>query len=273
MSPTLFHRNNPRSLWGKQIEVMKQDRSTKASFARGQEHFGPLQPFYVLEPNPCPYLPDRLERKLLTEINGPQARSDYDHLAPAGFRRSHRFAYRPACSLCDACVPVRVLVAGFKPGKSLRRIARSNADLSIKMTGAEATEEQFGLFRRYIQSRHGDGEMAGMTIQEYQSMIESTDVDTRVAEFRTTDGSLIAVCLLDWLRDGPSAVYSFFDPGAAGRSLGTHVVLWLIDEAKRHRKPHVYLGYWIRESRKMAYKTRFQPLEGLGSDGWQTVAE
>ncbi|NIA67007.1 arginyltransferase [Pelagibius litoralis] len=252
---------------------MEQDRSTRASFSREQESFGPLQHFYVLEPTPCPYLPNRLERKLLTEIHGPQARSGYDHLAPAGFRRSHRFAYRPACADCNACVPVRVVVSEFKPGKSLRRIARANADLSVELVAAKANQEQFDLFRRYIASRHGDGEMAGMSLQEYQSMVESSDVDTLLAEFRDASGRLIAVCLLDWLRDGPSAVYSFFEPGESGRSLGTYVVLWLIDEAGRRSKPHVYLGYWINQSRKMAYKTRFRPLEGLGTHGWELIVE
>jgi len=221
----------------------------------------------------CPYLEGRLERKLLTEISGSQAQGTYDGLTQAGFRRSHRFAYRPACSHCDACVPVRVLVGQFAPGKSLRRISRANTDLSIQITPARATAEQFELFRHYIESRHGDGEMAGMTDREYVSMIESSDIDTRLAEFRNAEGDLLAVCLLDWLADGLSAVYSFFDPNESRRSLGTYVVLWLIEAAKRDRAAHVYLGYWIKGSRKMAYKTRFRPLEGFGATGWQLLAD
>ncbi|MEO3429782.1 arginyltransferase [Pelagibius sp. CAU 1746] len=233
--------------------------------------FGPLQSYYVLEPNVCPYLPSRLENKLLTKISGPQAQAAYDTLSLAGFRRSHRYAYRPACSHCNACVPVRVVAGEFEPGKSLRRIARANGDLSVHMGPACATEEQFNLFRRYISSRHGDGEMAGMSEEEYRSMVESSDIDTRLAEFRRPDGTLIAVCLLDWLADGPSAVYSFFDPASVRRSLGTFVVLWLIDAALHHNAPHVYLGYWIDHSRKMAYKTRFQPLEAFGTEGWRRL--
>ena len=233
--------------------------------------FGPLRNYYVLEPNVCPYLPERLETKLLTEISGPQAPAAYDALRRAGFRRSHRFAYRPACSSCSACVPVRVVVRDFQPGKSLRRILRANEDLTVDLVPATATEEQFSLFRRYIQSRHGDGEMAGMVDQEYIAMVESSDIDTRVGEFRDAEGRLVAVCLLDWLSDGPSAVYSFFDPGQARRSLGTYVVLWLIEAARAHGGAHVYLGYWIAGSRKMAYKTRFQPLEGFGAQGWQRL--
>ena len=226
----------------------------------------------MLEPNRCPYLSDRLERKLLTEISGPDAQATYDQLAHAGFRRSHRFAYRPACSKCDACVPVRVLVQRFRTTRSLRRIARFNSDLTVDLLPMRATDEQFELFNRYIESRHGDGEMAGMVEQEYRSMVESSDIDTRIAEFRNTDRRLLAVCLMDWLADGPSAVYSFFEPGEARRSLGTYVVLWLIAEAARSQANHVYLGYWIKNSRKMAYKTRFQPLEGFIAGGWQALS-
>ena len=252
---------------------MRADRTTAPLRAREPAAFGPLQNYYVLEPNLCPYLSGRLENKLLTEISGPQAQETYDRLTLAGFRRSHRFAYRPACSNCNACVPVRVVVGEFTPGKSLRRILRANADLTVHMLPAKATEEQFALFRRYIDSRHGDGEMAGMSEQEYRSMVESSDIDTRLAEFRDAEGALIAVCLLDWLADGPSAVYSFFEPDVPRRSLGTYVVLWLIEAAVRQGAPHVYLGYWIDQSRKMAYKTRFRPLEGLGPDGWQRLPD
>lgn len=254
-----------------QIIPMKADRTTEPLKAREPEAFGPLQNYYVLEPNLCPYLPGRLENKLLTEISGPQAQTTYEHLTLAGFRRSHRYAYRPACSSCAACVPVRVVVDEFAPGKSLRRILRANADLSVRMSPAKATKEQFALFQRYIGSRHGEGEMAGMTEHEYRSMVEASDIDTRVAELRDTEGHLVAVCLLDWLADGPSAVYSFFEPAAARRSLGTFVVLWLIEAAQRHGAAHVYLGYWIDQSPKMAYKIRFQPLEGLGEQGWQRL--
>jgi arginine-tRNA-protein transferase len=214
-----------------------------------------------------------MERKLLTEISGPRAQATYEALTLAGFRRSHRFAYRPACGQCNACTPVRVVVDGFTPGRSLRRILRSNADLSVRLVPARATAEQFALFRRYIESRHGNGEMAGMTEQEYRDMVESSDIDTLLAEFRDPAGDLLAVCLLDWLADGPSAVYSFFEPGEVRRSLGTYVVLSLIDAARQAGRPHVYLGYWIEHSRKMAYKTRFRPLEGLGSGGWRQLRE
>lgn len=247
---------------------MRAERPTDRLLATEAQAIGPLQNYYVLEPNLCPYLPGRTERKLLTEISGSDAQKRYDLLTLAGFRRSHRFAYRPACASCSACIPVRVVVDRFMPGRSLRRIQRANADLSVRMMPARATSEQFSLFRRYIESRHGDGEMAGMAEQEYRGMVEASDIDTRLAEFRGPDGKLVAVCLLDWLADGPSAVYSFFDPHEPRRSLGTYMVLWLIKAAQQAAAGHVYLGYWIAGSRKMAYKTRFQPLEALGEGGW-----
>jgi len=250
---------------------MRSERTTDRLLAAEPPALGPLQNFYVLEPNLCPYLAGRMERKLLTEISGSQAQRTYEALTLAGFRRSHRFAYRPVCSHCNACTPVRVVVDRFTVGRSLRRILRANADLTVRFVPARATAEQFALFRRYIESRHGDGEMAGMTEQEYRDMVESSDIDTRLAEYRGPAGDLLAVCLLDWLADGPSAVYSFFEPADARRSLGTYVVLSLIEAAKQAGRAHVYLGYWIERSRKMAYKTRFRPLEGLGPDGWRQL--
>jgi arginine-tRNA-protein transferase len=232
----------------------------------------PKQVFYVLMETPCPYLTGRRERKLMTEIHGPDAVATYSRLSRAGFRRSHNYAYRPACGACSACVPVRVLTGAFKPGRSLRRVRRLNEALSIDDRPAEPTEEQYTLFTRYLRSRHGGGEMAGMTYTDYGMMVGETRLNTRLTEFREPDGRLVAVCLTDWLEDGPSAVYSFFDPDLAERSLGTFMVLWLIEAARRSGLAHVYLGYWIGESGKMSYKARFRPIEGLGPDGWRSLS-
>ncbi len=208
----------------------------------------------------------------MTEIQGRHAVATYSGLSRAGFRRSHNYAYRPACSICSACVPVRVLAEKFQPSRSLRRVRSMNQGLCIEERPPQATREQFALFNRYIRSRHGDGEMAGMNFEEYKGMVEETCLDTSIAEFREPDGTLVAACLTDWLEEGPSAVYSFFEPAFARRSLGNHMVLWLIESAQRRGQPHVYLGYWIRNSPKMAYKIRFQPIEGLGAAGWERLA-
>jgi len=229
------------------------------------------QVFYVLNETACPYIPGRRERKLITELRGADADRLYSRLSRAGFRRSHSFAYRPSCSDCAACVPVRVVASAFTPRRTLARVARLNRDLTAEILPPRVTEEQFRLFSRYLDARHGDGEMAGMTTRDYRSMVEDSFLDTRLIEFRDPHGRLVAACLADWLEDGPSAVYSYFDPALAQRSLGSYVVIWLIEEARRQGLPYAYLGYWIGASPKMAYKARFQPLEGLGPEGWQPL--
>ncbi len=231
----------------------------------------PRQMFFVLSDTPCPYLPGRREKKLITEIDHNDPTATYSALSRAGFRRSHHFAYRPACTACRACVAVRIPTASFAASRSQRRVLRANAALRAQEVPSRASAEQYELFASYIGSRHGDGEMAGMTLTDYRGMVHHSRIDTRLTEFREPDGRLIAVCLTDWLDDGPSAVYSFFDPALSGRSLGTFMILWLIEEARRRGLAHAYLGYWIAESPKMAYKLRFRPLEALGPNGWATL--
>jgi len=225
--------------------------------------------FFTTAPLPCPYLAGRLERKIVTELNGPDAEVLHEALSRAGFRRSHSIAYTPACPGCSACIPVRILVDNFQPDRGMRRIAKANGDLVARTTPASATAEHFRLFSRYQESRHGGGDMALMGFYDYRSMVEDSPIETFVVEFRRPDGGLVAVCLTDRMSDGLSAVYSFFEPDLPRRSLGTQVVLWLIEEAARRKLPYVYLGYWIAESRKMSYKARFQPLEAFGPNGWR----
>jgi leucyl-tRNA---protein transferase len=228
--------------------------------------------FLVTTDTPCPYLPDRMERKLVTRLAGPDVAKTFHLLSRAGFRRSHSIAYRPACIGCQACVPVRVVARDFEPGRSLRRIEARNADLTVAILPARGTPEQFQLFQRYLDGRHNDGEMAGMSLADYRSMVEDTPVDTRLIEFRDPSRRLTACVLTDWSRDGISAVYSFFEPDASARSLGSSMIIWLLREAARNGLPYVYLGYWVGGSRKMAYKTRFKPIEGFGPTGWQRLA-
>jgi leucyl-tRNA---protein transferase len=234
--------------------------------------FLPPQHFYRTAALPCPYIGGRLERKLITELAGHEAITFYNALSRAGFRRSHHLAYRPACAGCSACVPVRIPVAGFTPSRSLRRIRRANAGLAVRLAEPRATFEHYRLFLRYQRSRHADSDMASMTFGDFRAMIEDSPVMSRLVELRRADGTLFGACLVDLLDDGLSAVYSFFDPDERRRSLGTMLVLSLVDEAGRLGLPYAYLGYWIAESPKMAYKARFRPLEGLGPEGWQPLA-
>jgi leucyl-tRNA---protein transferase len=195
----------------------------------------------------------------------------HDQLSRAGFRRSQAIAYKPNCRGCGSCVPVRVPVAAFAPTRSQRRIARRNADVSARELPPVALSEHFQLFRRYIRSRHGDGGMAGMSFDDYRAMVQESPVTTHVVEFRDGRGALYGVCLSDALDDGLSLVYSFFEPEREADSPGSFIIVWHIREARRRGLPYVYLGYWIDGSRKMAYKTKFRPVEALSADGWRPL--
>jgi arginyl-tRNA--protein-N-Asp/Glu arginylyltransferase len=232
----------------------------------------PLRQFYLSGPRPCPYLYGHIERSIFTELTGPDAGRLYEMLLRSGFRRSHQVAFRPACPDCSACVPVRIAVGQFSPRPWMRRIQKANADLEVEERPAHASTEQYAIFRRYIAARHGDGEMALMGYDDYRNMVEDSPITSLVAEFREKDGRLAAACLADRLSDGYSAVYSFFDPRVGRASLGSHMILWLVEAARRRRLPYVYLGYWVEGSHKMSYKTRFRPLEALDSDGWRPLA-
>jgi len=229
--------------------------------------------FYTTAPLPCPYVQGRTERKVVTEITGPDAETLHDRLSRAGFRRSHNIAYAPVCPNCNACVPIRIDTRLFEPDRGLRRVARANEGTEGFEVPARATAEQFALFQRYQQARHGDGDMATMSFYDYRAMVEDTPIETMVVEFRDTEDRLVGACLADRLGDGLSAVYSFFAPELGKRSLGTYAILWLIERARLLGLPYVYLGYWVPESRKMAYKVRFRPSEILAGGSWRILTE
>lgn len=229
--------------------------------------------FYTTAPLPCPYVAGRTERKVVTEITGAEAESLHDKLSRAGFRRSHNIAYAPVCPSCSACIPIRIPVATFQPDRTLRKIARANAEMEGYEAPARASAEQFQLFQRYQQARHGDGDMSTMSFYDYRAMVEDTPIETMLVEFREPDDRLLGACLTDKLGDGLSAVYSYFMPGLEKRSLGTLTILWLVERARVLGLPYVYLGYWVRESRKMAYKARFRPSEILVGGQWRMLTD
>ncbi|HUZ72088.1 MAG TPA: arginyltransferase [Stellaceae bacterium] len=238
---------------------------------RARPFMAPPQHFYRTAALPCPYVPGRVERKLVTEMARGDAVSFYNALSRAGFRRSHNLAYRPACAACSACLPVRIPVADFDLSRSLRRIRNLNRNLEARLAAPAATVEQFRLFLRYQRSRHADSDMAAMTFGDYRAMVEDSPVVTRLVELRGEQAALAGACLVDLLDDGVSAVYSFYDPDDGNRSLGSLLVLALIDLARQSALAYVYLGYLITESPKMAYKARFRPLEALGPGGWRRI--
>lgn len=227
--------------------------------------------FFSTAPLPCPYIAGRIERRVVTELVGRDANALHDQLSMAGFRRSHGICYVPACPSCDACVAVRVVVDEYKPGKSFKRILKRNEDLTAEIVEPVATHEQYALFHDYQRSRHQGGDMSKMDFLDYQALIEDTPVNTFVVEFRKPSGTLAAACLVDRLGDGLSAVYSFFDETETDRSLGTYMILWLIEEAYGQELPYMYLGFWIDGCSNMSYKARFKPLERITPDGWERM--
>lgn len=229
-----------------------------------------LPSFFITDPMPCPYIDGQMERKLFTHMAGDNADDINNNLTHAGFRRSQTIAYRPACDACHACRSVRVNVAEFAPSKNMKRIIARNTDLSAEILPPQTSREQFELLCRYLDSRHRDGGMSDMDSFDYMSMVEETAVRTEIVEYRDSQGRLIACLLRDRMQDGISLVYSFFDPEAGKRSLGSFVILDQIAMAAANSQAYAYLGYLIENCGKMSYKKRFKPLQVLGVDGWVT---
>ena len=235
--------------------------------------------FFLTSPSICPYLPGQAERKVFTHLVGDRATGLLDLLSQGGFRRSQNIAYRPACERCRACISVRILVDEFRPGRSMRRVLGRNADIVGRMSEPSPSSEQYSLFRRYLDDRHTHGGMSEMSVLDYAMMVEDSQVDTRLIQYRRrgpdsafsadSDGDLFAVALSDVMSDGVSMVYSFFEPTESARSLGTYMILDHIERTRRMGLPYLYLGYWVNGSRKMDYKIRFQPQEHLMAKGWE----
>lgn len=230
-------------------------------------------------PQPCPYLEGRQERKLFTALQGEGCQSLNDGLSKQGFRRSQNVLYRPSCSDCNACMSARIRVADFAPTKSQKRAIRRNSGLVRRATSPWASEDQYDLFRKYLDGRHADGGMADMDVFEFAAMIEETPIRSRVVEYTTPDDTpgvdtgLTAVCLTDIFDDGVSMVYSFYNPDLARNSLGTHIILDHIEIAREAGLPYVYLGYWVPNSPKMGYKARFSALEVYRNGAWVNVED
>jgi len=230
--------------------------------------------FFVTSPTPCPYLPGREERKVFTELNGQHAGELNDALGRIGFRRSQSVAYRPSCAGCTACVSVRVIAAGFAPNGTQRKLIRRHDDLDVHACRPWATDEQYQLLRRYLSSRHPGGGMAMMDDSDYADMVEQSPVNSFVVEYREPSvngrrGRLVGACITDQQADGLSMIYSFFDADDTTRpGLGNFIIMDHILRAHAAGLDHVYLGYWVKGSQRMAYKIRYRPIEVLGPDGW-----
>jgi arginine-tRNA-protein transferase len=235
--------------------------------------------FFVTSPSPCPYLPGRQERKVFTELSGPHASELNDALGRIGFRRSQSVAYRPSCAGCSACVSVRVVTPEFKPNASQRKLLRRHADLEVVACQAWATDEQFQLLRRYLASRHPGGGMTTMDESDYADMVEQSPVNSVIVEYREPSvngerGRLVGACLTDQQADGLSMIYSFFAADHESRpGLGNFIIMDHIMRARAAGLPYVYLGYWVKGSARMEYKTRYRPLEVLSPAGWTLLTD
>lgn len=225
---------------------------------------------YTTYPHPCSYLPGEEATTLFID---PKAHIDvgvYSQLSEVGFRRSGMHLYRPHCANCRACIPVRIAATDFEHSTSTRRIMKRNTDLEVRDTRDISGDIYFKLYADYICTRHFDGDMYPPTRQQYESFLTSEWESTRYKTFWKGD-KLISVCVIDYIQNGLSAVYTFYDPFQDRRSLGSFGILWQIEECKRQSLPWLYLGYWVRNCRKMNYKTRYRPLEMYVNNKWVRI--
>lgn len=230
--------------------------------------------FYKASPSVCPYLPNKTETKVLTWLlqeNEPERL--YDVLLEIGFRRSQTVMYRPVCEGCRACTPLRVPVYKFRPSRTQKRIISYNQDIYRHISSPSLTQEHYELYQKYMKSRHQGGEMEKMSFQDVSMMVEESNVDTILVEYyhEIAGGEkLVGWVLSDMSRHGISMVYSVYDPDGSHRSLGNHAVLDHVELCKELGFPYLYLGYWIKDSEKMAYKIAFKPYELFLEGRWQS---
>jgi len=225
---------------------------------------------YTTPPHECGYLPNKLATTLFIEPDIRKNISVYDNLSQRGFRRSGEYIYRPDCHKCDACIAVRIPVQLFAPRRSQRRVWQKNQDLTVSAAAPIFKPEHFNLYRRYIAARHKDGGMDNPTPKNYMQFLTGSWAKTVFYEFRLQK-QLLGIGAVDHLKNGLSAVYTFFDPDYSARSLGVYAILWEIEEAKRLHFDWLYLGYWVKDSKNMGYKAEYQPLEGYYKETWQQV--
>ena len=223
--------------------------------------------FYATQAHPCSYLPTEQATTLFLDPSQPMDAQVYAELSEVGFRRSGDHLYRPHCQKCSACVPARLPAADFRPNRQQRRILSRNADLQVQAVRPAFSEEYYELYARYIEQRHADGDMYPPNREQFSTFLVRDLPFSRFYEFRLGN-QLLAVAVTDVLPNGLSAVNTFYDPNQEQRSLGRFAILWQISETLRLGLHAVYLGYWIKNCRKMNYKTQYRPIELFVNQHW-----
>ena len=225
---------------------------------------------YTTYPHSCSYLREQEATTLFVDPRQNMDKSLYSKLSVLGFRRSGNHVYRPHCSQCNACIPARIPVKQFNPSRGQRRVWQRNRDLIVVATADILDDEAFELYQRYICERHSDGDMYPPDREQYQAFLNSVWDCTRYYRFYDR-GELIAIAVVDELEDGLSAIYTFFEPSAEKRSLGGYAIQWQAAKAAEMGLEYLYLGYWIRDCRKMAYKSEYRLLEIYMNSRWTTL--
>jgi arginyl-tRNA--protein-N-Asp/Glu arginylyltransferase len=227
--------------------------------------------FYATQPHACSYLPDEQATTLFLDPSQPMDVQVYAELSEMGFRRSGDHLYRPHCQRCTACIPARIPAEGLQLNRQQRRILKRNADLIVTDVRPTFTEEYYSLYASYIEQRHADGDMYPPSRDQFHTFLVRDLPFSRFYEFRL-EGRLLALAVTDVLPNGLSAVYTFYDPNEERRSLGRFAILWQVGEAARLGLKAIYLGYWIKNCRKMNYKTEYRPIELLVNQRWITLS-
>ncbi len=225
---------------------------------------------YLTEAHPCSYLPDRNATTAFVDPKYPLDTETYSQLSTLGFRRSGQYIYTPRCASCKSCIPVRVPSNTFKPTRGQKRCLKRNSDISVNLQANINADEHYALYQKYIDTRHSDGDMYPATPAQYRDFIGKPWDCTHFIEFRL-DGTLVACAVSDWLDDGLSAIYTYYDPELSSRSLGTFAILQQLQLAQQEGLDYVYLGYWIRDSAKMSYKSKFRPSELYIENRWLKI--